>query len=271
MQPDNPEPDMRVELARLYIATHFKENIRLSSIARQAGLSKHHFHRLFSRSFGYTPQVYLEKTRLEYAAHFIVVHDHLPMTEVSFECGFSSPAVFSRAFKKYYSTSPSAYRRKYALSDPVEKPQGRASVSIQYLASKTVHVQKVKLQDPWLSDALSGMANAASCAIGFFLDVPSHVPLEDCRYYAGAECTGRSGKGSSASVLTMPAGYYVSARVSGSFEEFNLTLYDLREKIYGAGYRIDSLIGYERIPLDNPGTFRYFETERELFIKVCRI
>ncbi|VAW14107.1 hypothetical protein MNBD_BACTEROID03-1324, partial [hydrothermal vent metagenome] len=42
-------------------------------IAEQTGLSKYHFHRLFVKENKCTPQVYLEKLRLEHASHFMIL------------------------------------------------------------------------------------------------------------------------------------------------------------------------------------------------------
>lgn len=262
----------QIESVLLYISSHFRENIKLHSIAEQAHLSKYHFHRLFVRTYGYTPQYYLEKVRLEHAAHYMIVNSQARMTEVAFECGFSSPACFSRAFKKFFSTSPSSYRANHIL--PEVRIKKEYSIPIQYISAKTIHVQKVSLENSQLSNvlqALSANDNSPAHAIGFFLDVPVHTPLEDCRYFIGTE--NHNGKNvSSRNVLTMPAGYYVSIRVEGTFSELKPKLTTLRESILSSGFQIDSLIGYEKIPLRNLGQkVDYFKTERELFVKVKRI
>src|SRR5690606_20291821 len=96
----------RTEPILLYISKHFRENIKLQSFAEQIGLSKYHFHRLFVKAYGITPQNYLEKVRLEHAAHFMIVNQEVPITDVAFESGFSSSPSFTRAYKKYYSFSP---------------------------------------------------------------------------------------------------------------------------------------------------------------------
>lgn len=262
----------QIESALLYISNHFRENIKLDTIAGQVGLSKYHFHRLFVKVYGYTPQNYLEKVRLEHAAHYMIVNSQAPMTEVAFECGFSSPACFSRAFKKFFSTSPSAYRVSHKL--PEVRVRKKYAIPIQYLPAKTIPVQKVSLHKSDLSKALHKLStgdHSSIHAIGFFLDIPVHTPLPDCRYYIGTE--NHTGKNSSSrNVLTMPGGYYVSVKIKGSFSHLKHTLTELRKKIYSSGYQIDSLTGYEKIPLNrNEQKADYFKTERELFIKVKRI
>ena len=263
----------QTEPALLFISTHFREDIKLDAIAEGVGLSKYHFHRLFVREQGCTPQQYLEKVRLEHAAHFMKLYPHLHMTEVAFECGYSSPACFSRAFKKFYFLSPSAYRSKF---DPPEFEKGDKSschIAIRYLPSISVEVQKVKLDGPALSGACQKLAArhpAETHAMGFFLDVPAHKPLEDCRYYLGTESQ-PGNQGSAKNVLIMPAGYYTSIKQQGPFDQMTDSLYSLWKKLLASGYVIDSMTGYERIPLTtNMATFDYFMADRELFVKIRR-
>lgn len=262
----------QIESALLYISNHFRENIKLDSIAEQVGLSKFHFHRLFVKQYGYTPQYYLEKVRLEHAAHFMIVNSESPLIEVAFECGFSSPACFSRGFKKFFSISPSSYRSHYKL--PEVEVKNKKTITIQYLKPQTIVVQKVSLHNSELCKVLhkfSEVGNSSTHAIGFFLDVPFHTPIPDCRYYIGKE--NHSAKNSSSrNTLTMPGGYYVSVKLRGDFTQFKPKLSNLRERILNSGYQIDSLIGYEKIPLKiSEQKLDYFEIERELFIKVRRI
>ena len=62
-QPNDSFVDSR-DFARIaksihYIATHFREQPRLATVADQAGLSEFHFNRLFRRGAGVTPKQYL--------------------------------------------------------------------------------------------------------------------------------------------------------------------------------------------------------------------
>ena len=265
--------NQQTELALLFISIHFRENIKLDAIAESVGLSIYHFHRLFVREQGRTPQQYIEKVRLEHASHFMVLYPHLQLTEVAFECGYSSPACFSRAFKKFYSLSPSAYRSKHGLPEPEMRREGNCSIAIRYLPSIRAEVQKVNLDGPALSDScqkLSARHHSPTHAIGFFLDVPAHKPLGDCRYYLGTESLPGS-SGSTKNILIMPAGYYTTINIKGAFDQMTGSLYNLWERIMASGYVIDSLTGYEKIPLtSNQATFDYFLADRELFIKVRR-
>ena len=146
-------------------------------------------------------------------------------------------------------------------------------MAIRYLPSIRAEVQKVKLDGPALTDTCQMLAArhpAETHAIGFYLDVPAHKPVEDCRYYLGTESQ-PGNPGSAKNILIMPAGYYTSIHLKGAFDQMTGSLYNLWEMIMASGYVIDSTTGYERIPLtSNQPTFDYFKADRELFVKVRR-
>ncbi len=237
-------------------------------IAEQTGLSKYHFHRLFVKENNCTPQVYLEKLRLEHASHFMILFPKISLIEVAFECGYSSPACFSRAFKKYYSTSPSKYRIQKSILKTATKEKNR--ISVQYLPTKTIEVQKVRLIEKELSQAYKSLFEQSNSSetIGFYLDMPFHIPPEKCRHYIGIN---QSVPKNISDVLTMPAGYYTSMSIVGNFSTLKEKLYNLRSQIENSGYTIDSIIGYEKILLPKEILdFDYFQIERELLIKIKR-
>ena len=108
----------RIEQAILFIATDFRNNLTLEKISKEVGLSKFYFHRLFKDKTGETPLRYINRIRLEHAVHFLRMYPYLKLTEVSFECGYSSPSVFSREFKRYYKTPPLDYKKRFNLRVP---------------------------------------------------------------------------------------------------------------------------------------------------------
>lgn len=262
-----------IESALFFVSTRFKEEIDLDSIASSSGLSKYHFHRIFVERQGCTPRSYVEKVRLEHAAHFMIVYADISLTEVAFESGFSSPSCFSRAFRKYFSVSPSGYREKYRLPVAETVPEASGKIPVRYLSSIMVNVKRAELTDPAFSEKILNLREtdaASSLAFGFFLDIPGHLPLNECRYYIGTGAS-RSIPSHSGDVLTMPSGYYTTVKITGTFENFTDKLYKVREGIYQSGYVIDSLMGYEIIPLSEVSeTYGYFQLERELFIKIRR-
>lgn len=86
------------------------EDISLDELAAEARLSPFHFARMFKRSTGVPPRVYLTRLRVERACE-LLEHTNLPVTEIAQEVGYSSNQVLARVFMKHRRMSPTDYRR----------------------------------------------------------------------------------------------------------------------------------------------------------------
>lgn len=260
------------EDAILFLSKHFRKKIKLEEIARIAGLSPFYFHRKFVEENNCTPQDYLTNIRMQHASHLLEVFPDRSLVDVAFECGYSSPGIFSRAFKNYYGTSPSKYKLNFVHPTETERTEAKPAIPIRYLSQKAIAVKKVMLLEGNLNLAyqeLQDSLQSDSPAFGFFLDIPFHdVPLKECRYFMGVEATVSN---KNASVLILPAGYYTSIIVQGVFARLKERLRTINQQINSNGYVIDSLIGYERIHLTKKTTgFDYMQSTREVLIKIKR-
>ncbi|ACA15817.1 transcriptional regulator, AraC family [Methylobacterium sp. 4-46] len=79
------------------------------ALAREAGLSRAHFYRLFERTTGASPHVFLNAIRVERAVEAIVGGDE-SLADLGTKLGFSAPAHFSRFFRDHVSVPPSVFR-----------------------------------------------------------------------------------------------------------------------------------------------------------------
>jgi AraC family transcriptional regulator len=84
--------------------------LRASDLAEMAAYSEPQFFRLAKRKLGQTPMAARRRLLLERAAYRLARTDQ-PITEVAFDASFSSLEGFSRAFRKAYGLSASAYRK----------------------------------------------------------------------------------------------------------------------------------------------------------------
>jgi len=89
---------------------HIEDNLRISDLARIAGLSSRQLQRAFGSAFGLTPVSFYLGVRLERAEH-LLTYGHMSVREVALATGFSSLARFSRAYKGRYGLPPSRHRR----------------------------------------------------------------------------------------------------------------------------------------------------------------
>lgn len=88
-----------------YILKHLNGDLSLEKLAGIANYSPFHFQRIFKEVVGESPKQYIIRVRLESAAHFLNIHKTKSITEISIDCGFSSPSAFARAFKNYFGVS----------------------------------------------------------------------------------------------------------------------------------------------------------------------
>ena len=92
-----------------YLHKHRDADFALADIAAHLKLSSEHLSRLFKAATGQTIFSYARQLRLEHAKTLLCASDR-NMSEIARECGFSSPALFSRNFKDYTGFSPLQYR-----------------------------------------------------------------------------------------------------------------------------------------------------------------
>ncbi len=91
----------------------YAEELDLSQLAAAAGLSKYHFLRLFTATYGLTPAEYVSRRRIERAQDLLRV-TNLTVTEVCHAVGFSSLGSFSSRFRAFVGETPSAFQKRYA-------------------------------------------------------------------------------------------------------------------------------------------------------------
>lgn len=82
----------------------------LNQMAESCDMKRTHFTNITRQLTGYAPLIYLGLLRFSRACHLLVDTD-MPITEIAFECGYSSSQYFSDSFRKRAKMTPSHYRR----------------------------------------------------------------------------------------------------------------------------------------------------------------
>ena len=93
----------------VHIQANLDQDLSLDAVAKRAGLSVFHFHRLFRSAIGETLKQYTQRLRLERAANRLVIHD-TTILDVALDSGFQSHETFSREFKRRFQVTPRGYR-----------------------------------------------------------------------------------------------------------------------------------------------------------------
>lgn len=87
-----------------YLDAHLAEDLSIDDLAEQFYLSKYHMMRMFRRETGCTIHTYLTQRRLMLARDYI--RRGSKTTDACFRSGFRSYCSFTRAYAKYYGTTP---------------------------------------------------------------------------------------------------------------------------------------------------------------------
>lgn len=274
-----------------YIHANLDQPLSLEALARVAGFSPFHFHRLFKSLVGETLYDYVWRTRLERAANLLLVTEPASaIIEISLRCGFSSPAVFSRAFRERFHLSPSEYRKQRKagsnLSKEPELPEGyhgkrriieplersRFPMNVEVKQFPTYHVAYIRhlagyskgqsssevgeaFQRVSRWAAAHNLTGPQTLVIGIPYDNPDITPSDRCRYDAcvtiPAEVSAGSGE---VGVQDIPGGKYAVCHLEISTQEAH-KIAEAVDSLYGewlpsSGYRA----------ADQPALEIYYET-----------
>jgi AraC family transcriptional regulator, exoenzyme S synthesis regulatory protein ExsA len=92
---------------------NFGYNLKIEDYAQLCHLSLSSFKRSFKQFYKTTPAVWLKQRKLDLSLHCLLASD-LPISQISFECGFEDTSHFIRVFKKKYKITPHQYRQQRA-------------------------------------------------------------------------------------------------------------------------------------------------------------
>lgn len=94
-----------------HIDAHLADPLDLDALAGVANFSRWHFHRLFHALTGETVADRVRRRRLEVAAGRLLARPVAAAADVAMDVGFTSAAVFTRAFRAHFGVTPTAWRR----------------------------------------------------------------------------------------------------------------------------------------------------------------
>lgn len=197
-----------------YIHANLDRVLPLDALAGVAGFSPFHFHRIFKSLAGETLGEYILRARLEKSANLLLSHPDDTIIDILLACGFSSPAVFSRAFRAHFGVSPSQFRsqKKSNPSKGDRKPgkdrfgqigynEGQRSLQIEAKTLPDMHVAYIRHIQGYRKgapDSRIGQAFERVCrwagarnlfgpdtlVVGIPHDNPAITPGDRCRYDA---------------------------------------------------------------------------------------
>lgn len=103
-------PDARVRAAMDHCCRNLSDDITLTSLSRECGLSPSRLSFLFQQQAGVPPMRYLEHQRLARAKDLLQVTADT-VQDIATQVGFADPFYFSMRFHRFTGMSPRSYRR----------------------------------------------------------------------------------------------------------------------------------------------------------------
>ena len=232
----------RLNRVLIYIQEHIDGPLSLQTLADRACFSPFHFHRIFQAYVGETLYDYVRRTRLEKAAQKLLYTTE-PVTAIALAVGYDTPAAFTKAFRQYFGTSPSEFKKIKGnnfsrTSKPLdanrETEKGTTMVpEIRTLVEqKVLFVRKTGRYDKAASEAWStlmhfaysrGLIKKDALCIGLSYDNPEITFEEKLRYDACITIDGDSKPEGEVGAQMIHGGKYAVFLHKGSYEKLGDT------------------------------------------------
>ena len=97
-----------------WINGHLGDDLSLSVLAEQAGMSERSFSRHYAEATGHTPARAIERLRLE-TARRLLSESRQPLKRIAERCGFGSEETLRRSFLRLLAVTPQDYRSRFRL------------------------------------------------------------------------------------------------------------------------------------------------------------
>ncbi|ROR89383.1 GlxA family transcriptional regulator [Nocardioides aurantiacus] len=113
-----PEPDGVGQLGATidWALAHLEEQVTVEAMAAHAGMSRRNFTRRFGEATGASPAQWLTSRRLDESRR-LLERSTLPVGTIAARTGFGSAVTFRQRFADAYGTTPTSYRRRFAVDE----------------------------------------------------------------------------------------------------------------------------------------------------------
>ena len=97
-----------------WINGHLADDLSLSVLAAQTGMSERSFSRHYAEATGYTPARAIERLRVE-TARRLLSESRQPVKRIAQHCGFGSEETLRRSFLRLLAVTPQDYRSRFRV------------------------------------------------------------------------------------------------------------------------------------------------------------
>jgi AraC family transcriptional regulator len=293
----NGEYTQRMNRVIDYLRANLDRQVKLEELAKVACFSEFHFHRIFGAVSGETLNNFTNRLRLEKAAR-LLRYSRQSLTDIALNCGFSSSATFSRAFRSGYDTSPTQFRRSGKIKNskickelysaqeyllPMSAEEKRAAFPVRLIDVPERQVAYIRVPNAFETEgvlvALKTMIEWAKSQdifsqgtlFGMSVDDPHVTPKHLYRYEVCFASSSPFACMEGISKLKMPAMRYAATRVSGDIRKVTTaTDYLFRGWLIHSDYEPEHAPGLE-IFLDKENALDWSHFELDLCIPVRKL
>jgi len=234
--------DQRINRAIDLIDRQIDQDLSLARLARVAGISPFHFHRIFSALTGESVHALTTRRRLERALALTQRGARPQWKAVAAAVGYRSPDVFARAFKRQFGCTPAQFdleswwrerpdraealriSRYYLRPAPPIPRDFRAEIvqrpAVELLSCRVIgsylHPEKLVAAYGRIRAAATALAlPLAGRLAGASQDDPEFTPLSRCRYDFTLEVPAGTPPPRGLHAARRPAGRWATTRVCG--------------------------------------------------------
>lgn len=255
--------DRRIEKIADFIKRNYQQKLSLDNLSSKVKLSTFYFQRLFKKEMNETPNVFINRVRLEKAAHLLKAGINYNISEIADECGFSSAAVFNRSFKEFYNISPVLFSKlPSTLFVANKKNENIKSLGVEVIFLPDIYIYGVatSITNKQLMDKIEQAEDfcknkgidVGGRTIGVLTHNTVHHPEAKNNYYLGISVDALGAKNFSEQLFFISKGKYASFNTNESILNLREILMQFKIRwLDSSPYKWRDLIAYEEFL---PGT-----------------
>lgn len=222
----------------IYISNHLFEELDIDTLCQKCGMSEYHFRRVFKFVVGENIGNYIQRLRLEYAAHLLTSTEYT-LSRIAEQTGYQNKYSIAKAFKKHFGVSTSLFRERFKLQNRSAHTALNPKITtVNEMFVSCIEVGKAyenKFQYKLIWDKLlyytrcNKIDKKYTKFVSLSLDDPSITPKDKCRFYLGVIMNETNNVSEAKlNIVQIPNGRYAIFRHTGSYD----SLCDLYRMIY---------------------------------------
>ena len=177
-----------------YISNHLFEDFDIITLCQKCGMSEYHFRRVFKFIVGENIGNYIQRLRLEYAAHLLTSTEYT-LSRIAELAGYQNKYSIAKAFKKHFGVSTSLFkeiftpRRRNAHTSLTPRIIMINKMFVSCLEVGKAYENKFQYKMVWDKLLYYARFNRIDKKhtnfVSLSLDNPAITPEDKCRFYVG--------------------------------------------------------------------------------------